>query len=264
MRQVPNNSTDKKIYRYLIIGNGRAAKHTSFYLNQLGHQVLSWHYKSFPAKTTSDLLTLFKQSDRCLLLIKDSALEDFLNQYPELRRQKTVHFSGSLKIEGILNAHPLISFGNTLFEPEFYQNIPWAQFMGANFSLAEILPGIPNTSFYIPNELKPLYHGLCVTSGNFTVLLWQMVIQLFKNQLNLPSEVLLPYLESIMSTMRADWKQELQTALTGPIARHDEVTLLKNYHALQNTVLNDIFKAHVKSAWPEFALKYFNHDSKGN
>jgi len=252
MRQVPS-------LQFLIIGNGRASKHMGYYLNQLQHQVTHWHHRNdlnIPTIETSPekLKEFAHKNDRILLLIKDSAIASFLDQYPFLRTTKTIHFSGSLEITGIANVHPLVSFGNNFFDINFYEQIPFAHFDSPSQSLSDTLPGLPNPSFYIPRTAKSLYHALCVASGNLTVLLWHLVALEFKKKFSIEEDYLKPYLESVFLNLKTNWDQ----ALTGPIARRDELTLSKNYSALQDTVLKEIFMAHTKLAWPEFALKYFN------
>lgn len=252
MRQVPSK-------KYLIIGNGRTAKHIGYYLKQLEHSVTYWHYKNNSNANTAlhtieALQDLNDKNDKVLLLIKDSAIENFITRHSFLRTPKTIHFSGSLDIAGISNVHPLISFGPDLFPVHFYQRIPFAQFDSSEKTLNDFLPGLPNPSFYIPKSSKALYHGLCVASGNLTVLLWQMVAGELKKSLNLNNDYLKPFLESVTMNLNTHW----ETALTGPIARRDEATLIKNYQALSETPLNEILKAHIKIAWPEFAHKHFN------
>ena len=237
--------------KYLIIGRGRSALHFDFYLRHLGHQCRQWHHKSHSFEELHQLFTL---CDRALLLIKDSAIEAFLMRHPFLRTSKCVHFSGALWIEGIENVHPLISLGQELFAPDFYSQIPFAIFSEKQRDLSSILPGLNNPAFIIPPQAKALYHGLCVASGNLTVLLWQIVGQTFRDQWGLKEEWLKPYLDSVTFNLKSHWKE----ALTGPIARRDEQTLLKNYTSLQNTSLRSIFEAHVMLAWPEFAEKYFD------
>lgn len=240
---------------YLIIGNGRTARHMTHYLWLLGHQTKHWHYRE---SNQTPLESLVSQCDRTLLLIKDSAIESFLRDFPFLRSSKTVHFSGAIDVLGIGNVHPLISFSHELFNLEFYQQIPFAIFTDEAANLEHLLPGLNNPSFVLPKKSKGLYHGLCVASGNLTVLLWQLVGQVFKDQLNVPHERLIPYLESIAQNLKTHWAK----ALTGPIARRDEITLSKNSEALRETPLNDIFEAHVRTAWPEFAEKHFPQKSQ--
>lgn len=251
MRQVPSK-------KFLIIGNGRAAKHIGYYLKQLGHIVTHWHYKNVPSQTdylysADSLQELSNKNDKVLLLIKDAAIIDFITNYSFLKNPNTIHFSGSLEVAGISNVHPLISFGHDLFPTDFYHRIPFAQFEAPEKSLEDFLPGISNPSFYIPKNAKSLYHGLCVASGNLTVLLWQMVADQLKKNWDLNNDYLKPFLESVTSNLQTHW----ETALTGPMARRDEATLIKNYQALQNTPLNEILKAHIKIAWPEFADQHF-------
>lgn len=271
MRQVPAKSI-------LIIGNGRAAKHMGYYLRQLNYSLDFWHYKHeinlSPIKETgpspsenllnskiqqqspniNSLSVLAEKSDVILLLIKDSALESFLHQYPFLRIPKTIHFSGSLEVLGIANIHPLISFSDEIFTLDFYKQIPFAIFDSDEKTIHDYIPGLTNPSFYIPKSSKALYHGLCVASGNLTVLLWQMVSAEFDKNYHLNSSYLKPYLQSICRNLQSHWS----SALTGPIARRDEITLSKNWEALQNTSLQEVFEAHVKIAWPEFSQKYFH------
>jgi hypothetical protein len=256
MRQVPKVT-------YLIIGNGRTARHILHYLGLLDYPTLNWHYRSQKScqntacfSEPADLRRLADQSDRILLLIKDSAIESFLELYPFLRTKKTVHFSGALDVQGISNCHPLISFSHELFELDFYRRIPFARFNEMT-DLNQILPGLKNPSFFVPKQSKPLYHGLCVAGGNLMVLLWQLVEREFTQHFGVNHDLLIPYLESITGNLKNHWHQ----ALTGPIARRDENTLNKNYVALTNTPLKAIFEAHIREAWPEFADRHFNQDS---
>lgn len=283
--------------RYLIIGNGKTAYHMRFYLNILGYEVLNWHYRpallklarisettdSNPSSKLIDaespqipsdpqsLRLFYDRCDRILLLIRDAAIDSFLTQYPFLRTSKTIHFSGALQVEGISNLHPLISFSEDLFAPEFYPQIPFALFskkavgvakntetsnttIDESNLLAEWLPGFTNPWFVIPFEQKSLYHGLCVAGGNLMVLLWQAVGREFSQHFQIDESILFPYLKSITANLLTHWNQ----ALTGPIARRDEITLNKNYVSLKETPLKPIFEAHVTSAWPEFAQKHFH------
>lgn len=256
MRQVPPKS-------YLIVGLSRTAKHMAFYLRHLGHSVNQWHYRKTPeceksgvSSDPQELKRLSEAADGVLLLIKDGALVEFLQTHPFLRQQKTVHFSGALQIEGVRNVHPLISFSIDLFEPEFYPQIPFALFTEENseVQLTDVLPGVPNPFFKLNPQEKSLYHGLCVASGNLMVLLWQAVGREFQKHFYAnPQPLLAPYLDSITRNLKTNWDQ----ALTGPIARKDETTLNKNYVALKNTELREIFEAHVQRAWPTFAETHF-------
>jgi predicted short-subunit dehydrogenase-like oxidoreductase (DUF2520 family) len=236
---------------YLIVGNGRTANHMAYYLSSLGHTLLRWHYKT----DTPALLSFYsQQADRILLLIRDSAISSILAENSFLVSEKTLHFSGALEIPGIQNVHPLASFSTELFPLDFYPTIPFAVFDETRPTLESYLPGVFNPSFLIPRCQKALYHGLCVASGNLMVLLWQTVGIEFQKQLNVTNDKLTPYLKSITNNLIGHWTD----ALTGPIARRDEIVLAKNYQALKVTALKDIFEAHVVLAWPEFAQKHFH------
>lgn len=247
MRQVPQ-------FKFLVIGNGRTARHISYYLQSMGHLISSWHYRS---QSISELKLMSQNVDRILLLIRDSQIESFLEVNPYLKTLSTIHFSGALHVDGISNVHPLISFSLDLFPLTFYETIPFAYF-DPKISFVDIFPGALNPNFYIPLETKGLYHGLCVASGNLTVHLWQLVASQFQHNFSLDQKVLIPFLKSLNLNLELNWKE----ALTGPIARRDEKTLATNYYALQLTPLIEIFEAHVKVAWPEFAIKHFTKLNK--
>lgn len=221
MGQVPH-----KRISYLIIGSGRSAKHFHHYLSLLGHSVKIWSRKS---NTPGDLEKLTSDCDHCLLLISDSQIADFVQTHTFLKTKKTVHFSGSISVKEIANAHPLMTFSDILYSKEEYQKIPFALFKN-NQSLEEILPGLPNPTFFIPEDKKALYHALCVTSGNLTTLLWQLTIKEFADQLHVGSQILWPYLERVSQNIM----NHPESALTGPFVRRDLTTLNSNIKALNH------------------------------
>src|SRR3990167_10377814 len=99
MRQVP---------QYLIVGSGRMALHFQHYLNLLGIPFITWARRY----NTSKELFLFSQAcSNILLLINDTAIESFANQYSFLKERVMIHFSGQLSLKDIYSAHPLMIFG---------------------------------------------------------------------------------------------------------------------------------------------------------
>jgi predicted short-subunit dehydrogenase-like oxidoreductase (DUF2520 family) len=209
---------------FLIIGNGRLARHFSHYLSLLNIKHTNWSRSS-----NEELETLAREAGRILVLITDSAIGDFIAKNLSGFEKKTVHCSGSLSLATVASAHPLMTFGPELYDLETYKSIPFVLEKERGL-FAELLPGLLNPHFYISSEKKSLYHSLCVMSGNFTTILWQNVLTSFEKELSLPKEVLYTYLTQTMLNIM----DNSPSALTGPIARGDSQTIIRNLDALRN------------------------------
>jgi 2-dehydropantoate 2-reductase len=227
MRQVPV---------FLIIGNGRMARHMAFYLDHLGLA-----YRTFARATHdySELPALLKQTTHVLILLRDDAIEDFITQHLRTSSHTLVHFSGSLNTPLAHGAHPLMTFVSEVYAPEIYQNI-WFM-LDSDKSLEELLPGLPNQCAHIPADAKALYHSMCVLSGNFTCLLWQKFSKTLQQRWQIPESAMHPYLQQIMTNIMSN----SQTALTGPLIRNDQKTIAKNLQALQDDPYQEVYQAFV-------------------
>lgn len=225
-----------QVPRYTIIGAGRVARHMCHYLRLLDIPFQQWSR----ALSQVQLQQALEHSTHVLVLISDAAIEPFIQAHPELSNKTLVHFSGALHTPLAYSAHPLMTFTESLYDLAHYQRMPFVTERN-DPSLEKLLPGLSNPSYSIDAEQKALYHALCVTSGNFTTLLWQHCMQLFEQQLNLPEEILLPYLQQITSNIASN----PQGALTGPIARGDHITMQRNLAALENTPLHPIYKSFI-------------------
>jgi 2-dehydropantoate 2-reductase len=227
MRQVP---------RYLIIGNGRVARHFHHYFSQLQLQYTSWHRQ----QPLFQLHQALDQTTHVLLLISDSAIENFSAEHLQHKSLTLVHFSGSLIAENIYGAHPLMTFSETLYDLEKYQAIPFVLDHDAP-EFAEILPGLPNQHVRLHKSLKPKYHALCVMSGNFSCLLWQKFFNTLEQEFDIPPSVAYPYLYQ--------QTQNLLTcpgsALTGPLVRGDSITIEKNLAALESDPFQAVYKSFI-------------------
>lgn len=209
---------------YLIIGDGRLAKHFAQYFTYLEIPFLNWSRKS-----PENLERLTQKVDRALLLISDRSIAQFVNDHSFLLEKKLIHCSGLMSFSFAESAHPLNTFGVDLYDRNTYLETPFI--LERDRSLfADLLPGLTNPHYYIAPEKKPLYHSLCVMSGNFTTLLWQNTFELFQKELRLPKEALTPYLQKIILNL----ENNPDAALTGPIARGDTQTLIRNLDSLRN------------------------------
>lgn len=224
---------------YLLIGNGRSAKHLAAYFEQLKLPFFRWFREDSP-ENAKLLSVLLPQCSHVILAISDSSLSDFMQEHPELKSKCLVHLSGALDVPGVFSAHPLMTFAGAPYTLSEYQEM--------NFICSEedpafeqVLPRLPNKAYRIPREHKALYHALCVLSGNFTSILWQKTFTDFDKKLALPPEALLPYLKRITKNIVDNPEQ----ALTGPLERRDLVTIEKNMEALHGDPFRKVYQSFV-------------------
>lgn len=224
----------------LIIGRGRVARHFQHYLSLEGISYSSW------SRTEREAALHERASfaTRILILISDDAIEDFLNRYPFITEKMCVHFSGCLVSPRIVGAHPLMTFGEQLYDLDTYRRIPFIV-EESRRTFSELLPGLTNPSYAIPAEKKALYHALCVIAGNFSIVLWEKLFTDFSKELGLPKEAVGPYLECVFSNLA---QSPLGTSvLTGPLQRGDEKTIEANLHALQNDPFAEVYRSFVRA-----------------
>ncbi len=230
-RQVPTNY-------YLLIGRGRLATHLAAYFEFKNIPFLQWSR----VDSLDDLKKFIPMSQRIFLAISDDAIEPFITTH-QLPRDKTIHFSGALSTPLAYQLHPLMTFAKELYEPETYETMAFIStasvFPNSAPSLSELIPELSNKHYFIPEGREAFYHALCVLSGNGTTLLWQAAIEQFQKTLGLPVEAVWPYLEQIIFNLQ----KNPATALTGPWARNDQKTILKNEHALQSTALGSLYQS---------------------
>ena len=220
---------------YGLVGRGRVATHMARYLDLEGLPYVVWH-----RATPSPVQAAMERADIVLLAIGDDALESFIEDQSELSDRPLVHFSGSFVLGGAHGLHPLMTFGPELYELETYRSIPFIEERGG-LGFREVFPGLRNPSWAIDPEDKPLYHALCVLSGNFTTLLWSKAFREFEERLGLPREVLQPYLtRTCRNTFAAGGD-----ALTGPLSRGDAETIERDLRALEGDGFADIFRAFI-------------------
>ncbi len=230
--------------RYFIAGSGRTARHFAHYFHKLGLNFNQWD-RSQPRELLQSRLA---QSTHVLLLISDSAIESFYREHLHHYTGSVLHFSGALEIPGVESAHPLMTFAQDLYDLETYKKIPFVT--TSKKPASKLLPGLPNSVHAISADKKAYYHALCVMSGNFTTLLWQKLSAGLKD-LGLPDGVESVYRKQIFQNMAHD----LSGALTGPIARHDLPTVIRNDQALRNDPYQQIYRAFLAVHYPEALSK---------
>lgn len=220
---------------YLLVGNGRLSRHLQHYL---GLEGLPWRLWS--RSSPEPLEHALAGARAALLLIPDDAILPFLEQHADPSSGPTwIHCSGSLSTPLAAAAHPLMTFGDELYEHEVYRRVP---FIGdrSGPSFAELFPGLPNPHFAIEPASRPLYHAACVMAGNLSTLLWQHAFAIFEGRLGLPRHALFPYLERV-----ADNLQGSSDPLTGPLARGDERTIERHLAALDGDPFQPVYASFV-------------------
>ena len=237
MRQVPS---------YLIIGRGRVAAHIKHYFTLLGLPFSHWHRGQFHQA----LCQKIADASHVLLLISDDAIIPFMAKEPLLRQKICIHFSASTCSDDAYLAHPLMSFPVTLYDLKTYQNIPFVVDKGVR--LTDILPGLDNPCAEIVPQMREYYHSLCVMAQNFTTLLWQKAYSDFSEKLGIEKNILKPILQQTMENLLS----HPDKALTGPLSRGDQNTILKHLKALTGDPYYEVYQAFLK------AYEKTNHKEK--
>ena len=227
MRQVPH---------YLLIGNGRVARHFQHYFSLLQLSFTAWHRHEPLEKLQQQL----DYSTHILLLISDQAINAFVTNHLTNTKAMRIHFSGSLITASAYGAHPLSTFNHQLYPFHHYQSIPFMVDEDAP-SFDVLLPGVPNPNWRLSKTSKPKYHALSVLSGNLTCFLWQKFFYSLQHEFNLPPSVAYPYLRQQMQNLIDD----ATSSLTGPLVRGDRTTIENNLIALQSDPFQEIYKSFV-------------------
>ncbi|MNJ91344.1 hypothetical protein D3C87_89950 [compost metagenome] len=230
--------------KYLLIGSGRVARHLGHYFNLLNINFSTWDRAQDPHLLPKKI----NESSHILLAISDSALEGFFAKHLAGHEKTVVHFSGAKDIEGLICAHPLMTFGPDLYDLSFYQRIHFTV-TGAT-SLSRALPGIPNPFSLLSADKKALYHAWCVMGGNFVTLLTAKMMTSLQ-EMGIPAESIGLYSEKVIDNALA----QQTAALTGPLARKDAETVAANLKALEGQEMQKIYQAFLETYWPEYPRK---------
>lgn len=230
MRQVPTLDATP----LGIVGNGRVARHFRHYFDLLGLSVYAWS-RRMQASSPPDALASCRT---VLLLIRDAAIDPFIEAWPALQEKRLVHCSGSLVTAAAEGAHPLMTFGPTLYDLADYRAMPFVLDAGGT-PFSELFPDLPNPSFMIPAAERPYYHALCVMAGNFSTILWVKLFDELQRRFGMPASAAHPYLARVAANVMADAGR----ALTGPLARRDAQAIAANLTALEGDPFHSVYAA---------------------
>lgn len=229
MGQVPSEKLP-----YLLVGSGRLSRHLQHYFDLEG---LRW--RLWTRSQGRPLADAMVGARAALLLISDDAIEPFLARHADPAGPPWIHCSGSLSTPLATGFHPLMAFGDELYDRVVYRRMAFVCERGGR-SFTSLFPELANPHFVIDPADKPLYHAICAMAGNFTTLLWLRAFEVFEGRLELPRSVLLPYLEQI-----ADNLVRATAPLTGPLARRDRRTIERHLAALAGDPFEPVYRSFV-------------------
>lgn len=221
---------------YLLIGNGRLSRHLQHYLSLESIRFAVWQRSS-----GLPLGPLLERARAVVVLIADDALEGFLERWARPGRQLWIHCSGALSTPLADGAHPLMLFGDELYDGATYRRIPFVCERGRR-QLPELFPELANPHVAIDPTLKPLYHAVVAMAGNFTTLLWQKAFASAAGRLGVERELLYPYLEQVVHNLSRS-----PSPLTGPLARGDCRTVERHLEALAGDPFCEVYRAFVEA-----------------
>jgi predicted short-subunit dehydrogenase-like oxidoreductase (DUF2520 family) len=176
-----------------------------------------------------------------VVLISDDAIEGFLDRHAAGGGQQWIHCSGSLSTPLADSAHPLMLFGDELYDLETYRRIPFVCERGRR-QFPELFEELCNPHTAIDPELKPLYHALGALGGNFSTILWLKVFGEAAGRLGLDRDLFYPYLERVTKNL-----MESRNPVTGPLARGDDGTISRHLEALAGDPFCEVYRAVVEA-----------------
>lgn len=255
MGQVPAEKSASARSPYGFVGDGRLSRHWRHYFSSLGIPWKLWSRRLARAECVSPH-TALADCEVILLAVADDAVQPVFDGLcaAGLGDRRFAHFCGGRSFAGIFGTHPLMSFGDTLYEPRFYRGIP--VFAGAAAAdpdpvarFRELFPQLPNPCFPLKAEDKAYYHALCALAGGMTAVLWREFFASMASRFDVPREALAAYPRRILENVLAS----ADGALTGPVARGDTGTIQAHLDALDGSALGTVYRAFISAAGRERA-----------
>jgi predicted short-subunit dehydrogenase-like oxidoreductase (DUF2520 family) len=157
-----------------------------------------------------------------LLAVPDGAIPGLAAQFPG----RCVHLSGSLHLDGVPSAHPLVSFDG---EPADWRDVPLALTGEVPAPIRGAFEDLGFAPFPLDPALKPLYHACAVLASPHAATLWLGAEALLREAgVVLPGRGLLALAESTLLNLRRHGSE----GRTGPFVRGDGPTIQRDLEAL--------------------------------
>ena len=213
------------------------ATHWSAYLDMLGMRVSQWSR----ARDDADALpSRLESTDMVFLAISDDSLEDFFETNLKYFTGPVYHFSGCHQSSGMRSCHPLMTFGTELYTAERYRALTLV-LEAEDTQGPSLFEAFPNPVCSIPADRKPLYHALCVMSCNFPQIIWRDTVKQFE-QLGIAADSL----SALLSVTVENALTIPGGSVTGPLARHDTLTIEKNMQSLGSDAERELYQSFVR------------------
>ena len=148
-----------------------------------------------------------------------------------------------------------MTFSTDLYSLSIYKSI---LFVGEHYTpcLKTIFPRLSNSFIQIAPTDKAYYHALCVMANNFTTILWQKFLNEMHSRFNVPMTSLMPILKQTLLNL----EHNPTLALTGPLKRQDQQTIMQNLHSLQNDAFYVVYQSFVTAYQMEQKNKEQSHE----
>jgi len=249
-------NTNKKNMEFCIIGCGRLGISLAVFLSKQGFIPRAFSSRSPESieravrfcgrgKGYENPTNAAKTSSLVFITTPDTLIEPMCEKIAVEggfdKKKMVYHLSGALSSDilaaartvgaGTGSIHPLQSFAP-------YEEGQKSPFKGINMSIEgdekavelgrEIVNALKANSFTIPTHAKTVYHASAVVASNYLVTLEHFALELLK-QANLSEENAYEVLEPlIMGTLSNIKKRGSINALTGPVARGDDVIVSRH------------------------------------
>jgi len=165
-----------------------------------------------------------------LLAVPDSALEACSARFPG----RCVHLSGSLHLEGVPSAHPLMTFDGHAAD---WSGTPLALTGPVPQVIVDAFLALGFVPFQLPAERKALYHACGVLVCGHSATLWLGAAALLEAAgITLPGRGLAPLAEATARSVQ----RHGPAGRTGPFVRGDAATIARDAQALP-AAWRDIF-----------------------
>jgi len=226
-----------------LYGTGRAAGALGIAFADAGHRIVGVHGRT-PERVT-ETSALFDVTpgpvELRVIAVSDDAIEEVARHIAELADEApVVHVSGAVSVASL---DPIAATGSQVGSFHPLQTMPdpvsgARQLRGAWIGvtapqplygeLVTLAESIGCRPFSLTDESKALYHAAAAASANFVLAALAVAEDLF-DAAGVPFEVAIPLVDAIVENAFALGPR---AALTGPIARGDTATVVKQLQAV--------------------------------
>jgi predicted short-subunit dehydrogenase-like oxidoreductase (DUF2520 family) len=216
------------------------------------------------------LQSISPEANVYLLAIPDHSLQGLaksLSEVPRLKNSLIVHLSGNSSLSLLTEYFPRAGVFYPLQTMKYgkeisFQKVPFvidATLEEDKILLTELALRLSSEVFHLSQKQRSTLHLAAVMSNNF-------VNQLFKeafllcDQIDVPTKLLLPLIESTLTQIKNEHPKNLQT---GPALRKDMPTLLSHIQLLhKDSELSDIYKKISQRIQPDLKLTKDENSSR--